>query len=961
MSQSMRASHQISSRSVIRSQTFSGVQALPQSFRSLSVFQTSGGVRKAPRRSKMFTLSTKSPPPKVPQPERLDEVYEALKRGLRAYLQVHQLELENLGEQMRESKRNSRLGFLYELDKQVKVIERFVRRLEFHLSKVDELYEAYCMQRRLRDGASRMVKAYTSSPGSREARESLTEAHKGYREYTESMCILESELESQLGEFRIKMKGLAGFARLCAGDQYEIFMKYGRQRWKLRGRIEINGRQVWDSEEMVFMPLVTEFLSIKVTELKSLANHVVVGSVSCETKDLFTPQPQMVAVDINDLGTVKLSLEVTWNPFDKDEQSLSAGTVNKAPTVSKRLASYNQSPPDTPSLREQVFFNMLRRQEEMENGTAWSNSSESSDDSSSPQPSLGARHANKTLVQPELRAALPTIQISFTPRESTGDPEEEEEEEEGEEEDTDSGMVREEEDSGKLEVANGHGRRCRSLSHISESSADEVLAEIPASSVNNTVTETLGSSDAPEVAVLEPPAALGFVNSSEKEELSLQTRAPFGPENQNETLSPLAAAEGLEVAEPEAGTVPGEAEFGLADVGTVQVEVGPGLTDSEPVSWKEQCSQAKEDFTSGPGAVLQEDRSEVLRTGLPAPRLEDMIEMPRLQGTVQEVSVLTPSVDPQPVDNMVEEALKMTSVALDSCLGRFPELQALERELRHLEETLTGCSSRLTLTVEAALGSFDFLEDEEEEEEDGEGPQEEGKRQNAAHSEVPDSPCELVEMEGCEEQSCGTFAEPLTTGCQALDCALVVQLKNCSSLLQRLAASEPCRSLEVLSLECLSREVRALELLCVSCEDTSTQVLPHLERCKGAASLWKRCADHPNLYRASSKSFFSALLETSEAQLPDGAPGSPSKAIVKLAEQILGHHLPKEEGQATQDLLTVFQFCSYLEKQGVTSLDMHITELAKEGEETKQANQHKESKDAGPGLIAPGNITSIAF
>lgn len=50
----------------------------------------------------------------------------------------------------------------------------------------------------------------------------------------------------------------------------------------------------------------------KVTELKSLANHVVVGSVSCETKDLFTPQPQMVAVDINDLGTVKLSLEVTW-------------------------------------------------------------------------------------------------------------------------------------------------------------------------------------------------------------------------------------------------------------------------------------------------------------------------------------------------------------------------------------------------------------------------------------------------------------------------------------------------------------------------------------------------------------------------------------------------------------------------------------------------------------------------
>lgn len=48
------------------------------------------------------------------------------------------------------------------------------------------------------------------------------------------------------------------------------------------------------------------------TELKALTNHVVVGNVSCETKDLFAAQPQTVALDINDLGTIKLSLEVTW-------------------------------------------------------------------------------------------------------------------------------------------------------------------------------------------------------------------------------------------------------------------------------------------------------------------------------------------------------------------------------------------------------------------------------------------------------------------------------------------------------------------------------------------------------------------------------------------------------------------------------------------------------------------------
>lgn len=52
--------------------------------------------------------------------------------------------------------------------------------------QVEELYDAYCIQRRLRDGASKMVAAFNSATGSREARESLSEANKGYREYTEA-------------------------------------------------------------------------------------------------------------------------------------------------------------------------------------------------------------------------------------------------------------------------------------------------------------------------------------------------------------------------------------------------------------------------------------------------------------------------------------------------------------------------------------------------------------------------------------------------------------------------------------------------------------------------------------------------------------------------------------------------------------------------------------------------------
>lgn len=51
------------------------------------MFSTPGLNRKPSRASRLFPMSVKSnPPPKVPQPERLDEVYESLKKGLQSVL-----------------------------------------------------------------------------------------------------------------------------------------------------------------------------------------------------------------------------------------------------------------------------------------------------------------------------------------------------------------------------------------------------------------------------------------------------------------------------------------------------------------------------------------------------------------------------------------------------------------------------------------------------------------------------------------------------------------------------------------------------------------------------------------------------------------------------------------------------------------------------------------------------------
>ncbi|KAM7100989.1 rho family-interacting cell polarization regulator 1 isoform 1-T1 [Ciconia maguari] len=886
MSLSVRPQRRVLVTKINRSQSFAGVNSTAdRPFRNLSPFTPTVSRKTGSRVSRMFSMSHKSPPPKVPQPNRLDEVYEALKKGLTAYLEVHQLELEKLSTQIRESKRNSRLGFLYDLDKQVKSIERFLRRLEFHASKIDELYEAYCIQRRLRDGAHNMVKAYsTGSPGSREARESLAEASKGYKEYTENMCLLENELESQLGEFHVRMKGLAGFARLCAGDQYEIFMKYGRQRWKLRGRIEVNSKQVWDSEEMVFLPLVTEFLSIKVTELKSLANHVVVGNVSCETKDLFAALPQVVAVDINDLGTLKLSLEVTWNPFDKDDQPSAASTVNKTSTVNKRFSTYNQSPPDTPSLREQAFYNMLRRQEELENGTAWSISSESSDDSSSPQLSSSARHAaHKPIVQPEVQASAPAIEISFS-----------QQPEEAEAGAGASGVgippaVSQPEEPGsckKEAVANGHVPYSRTLSHISEASVDATMeakaAESPWEPTPSPEDTGMGEWDVDPL----PGASVA---------------AAMAGQDRGAEAKPRAAV---------AWAITCEVEADRAELVQSQALARGGCGTGVPVVLAQASAEERP------------DPSLLLPASVP--------EVPR--GKV--------------VDSGLEEAIGLLGSALDDYRGQFPELQPLERELKRLEEMLLqkqgvflSRASSISLTVEHALESFSFLNTSDMEDSEGseEEPLQDERRavRPRCGSRAPSASETGADDTGmCSGSEAST--DPMSTGNEFLDKALVLHLNNCNRLLLKLGTFGPLRCQEMYALDRLLREAQVLEIVCQLTEEragaagSAAEVVQFSTRKEGVLLLWDCCVEVPNVYTCPVERFLQVLSAQYAAPISERHPGLADAVCVKLVEEVLNRRLPRRPGSAQGEQVTIFQYWSHFESLGALVLDTYMMELAEE-------------------------------
>ncbi|XP_008292679.1 rho family-interacting cell polarization regulator 1 [Stegastes partitus] len=883
MSLSVRPVRRLTSRSITRSQSFAGVNTYDKPYRSLSVFPTPGLNRKPSRASRMFTMSTKSnPPPKTPQPERLNEVYEALKKGLQSYLQVHQMDLDSLSRQMKESKRNSRLGFLYELDKQVKVTERYIRRLEFHLSKVRP----------------------AQSPD-------ISLGHGQNRKEKKNLYLF------------LCLSGLAGFARLCAGDQYEIFMKYGRQRWKLRGRMELNAKQVWDSEDMVFLPLINDFLSVKVTEVKSLANHVVVGSVSCETKDLFAALPQTVAVDINDLGTLKLSLEVTWNPFDKDDQGSVSSTVNKAPSVSKRFSTiFNQSPPDTPSLREQAFYNMLRHREELENGTAWSNSSESSDDSSSPQLSVqGLRNSKQQkamLVTPEIppgvtRIISPQPDISCCPRYSSSSPNSNHkattatevpsttkpQEESNRDQENGTVTVISEPDSEKEAarkqspiatadvVTSSHASHpySRSLSHISESSADGIVVTDKSAGESGDVTSTASGISINDI------------------EMEMPSRTPEPP--CSGATDPDVSPRGSCVLKEDT-THPTQH----------LIRRKPGTSTSLVTSSSPSSEGEDPDALSQMNTLPLLDSGEGTYIARRVPVEEDMV------GTGADC---VSRKDDGLVDSGLEDALGTVVSSLDDYRGQFPELQLLEQELKLLQVTLKGgrhsrSPSVASLTVETALGSFDFLntsewEEEEDEEEKGD------KRSRNIRS---------LQDRGWDSPALPT--SPLTTGCTALDCCLVVHLKNCSAQLLRLGMFGPLRCGEMYALDRLLREARVLEIIRritkdnPQCLKQPAEVIPQLGQCVGAVSLWQQCAGQGSVYSASAESFLAALSAVYSSKLPERA----DTVFLSLVERVLDQRLPRRGSSRDGVTVTLFQLWGYLESNGVSDMETHITELAEE-------------------------------
>ncbi|ELK33981.1 Protein FAM65C [Myotis davidii] len=289
-----------------RSASFAGFSSAQSRRIAKSIQRNSVRSRLPAKPSKMYGTLRKGSVCPDAKTQQVRKIFEALRRGLKEHLCVQQAELDYLSGRHKDTHRNSRLAFYYDLD------------------KVDELYEGYCIQCRLRDGASNMQQAFSRCPPSRASRESLQELGRSLQECT------------------------------------EVLMRLGRQRWKLKGRIESDDSQTWDEEEKAFIPTLHENLEIKVTELRGLSS-LAVGTVTCDIADFFTTRPQVVVVDITELGTIKLQLEVLWNPFDTESFLVSPSPTIKFSVGSRKGSLYNWTPPSTPSFRERYYLSVLQQ------------------------------------------------------------------------------------------------------------------------------------------------------------------------------------------------------------------------------------------------------------------------------------------------------------------------------------------------------------------------------------------------------------------------------------------------------------------------------------------------------------------------------------------------------------------------------------------------------------------------
>lgn len=204
-----------------------------------------------------------------------------------------------------------------DINRQTRLAMQYSKQLEAHLLKVEDLKARYELH--LKMDLSRSNLSLTSSRLSLKSNRSKGSSSCGrgnIREFIENIDKIETEFETFMGSFLLAVEDIQGFARVCQGDIFEICIKYGdAQKFSTRISVLKDNKQKCDNRETVFKAHVADVLAIKAYECKGFGKRVLLGHKLCETRDLFTARSQLMTISLNQTGSIKLNMIVTWNPL----------------------------------------------------------------------------------------------------------------------------------------------------------------------------------------------------------------------------------------------------------------------------------------------------------------------------------------------------------------------------------------------------------------------------------------------------------------------------------------------------------------------------------------------------------------------------------------------------------------------------------------------------------------------
>uniref|UniRef100_A0A0N5A467 PL48 domain-containing protein n=1 Tax=Parastrongyloides trichosuri TaxID=131310 RepID=A0A0N5A467_PARTI len=155
------------------------------------------------------------------------------------------------------------------------------------------------------------------------------------------------EIQNMMGRLQLEIKGILGFARLTTGDTFEITIKHGSQKFKSRGKTMSDKTQIWDTETIILECLPKYPLDVKVQEVKFFKSKML-SERSFDPSSFFTTTSQLVTMNLNSSGTIKLQFIITWIPLLASKTMINQQNIPSTNLV--RSATQLSSMPYSPTI-----------------------------------------------------------------------------------------------------------------------------------------------------------------------------------------------------------------------------------------------------------------------------------------------------------------------------------------------------------------------------------------------------------------------------------------------------------------------------------------------------------------------------------------------------------------------------------------------------------------------------------